>query len=70
MLVISRKKNEKILIADNIEITILELGGKRVRIGIRAPKEVVIHTHLKSSPPEPARSHLRLIRTPLSMTGT
>jgi carbon storage regulator len=70
MLVVSRKKNEKILIADNIEITILELGRSRVRIGIHAPKEVVIHTHLKSSPPVPARSHLKLIRTPLDRTGT
>jgi carbon storage regulator len=70
MLVISRKKNEKILIADNIEITILETGRNRVRIGIRAPKEVVVHTHLKSSPPAETRSHLRLIRTSLDMTGT
>ena len=70
MLVVSRKKNEKILIADNIEITILELGSKRVRIGIRAPKEVVIHTHLKQSPPGSIRSHLKLVRLPLDMTGT
>ena len=70
MLVVSRKKNEKILIADNIEITILETGRNRVRVGIRAPKEVVIHTHLKSSPPAAIRSQLRLIRTPSTMTGT
>jgi hypothetical protein len=70
MLVISRKKNEKILIADNIEITILEVGRNRVRVGIRAPKEVVVHTHLKSSPPGEIRGHLRLVRTTLDMTGT
>jgi hypothetical protein len=51
MLVISRKKTEKIIIADNIEITILELGRSRVRFGIQAPKEIPILTRFKSSPP-------------------
>jgi len=51
MLVISRKKNEKIIIWENIEITILELGRNRVRFGVQAPREVLIHTRLKLSPP-------------------
>jgi sRNA-binding carbon storage regulator CsrA len=50
MLIISRKKDQKIIIADNIEITILEVGKNRVRFGINAPKQVPIHTRLKSLP--------------------
>ena len=49
MLIISRKKDEKIIVADDIEITILEVGRNRVRFGIKAPKHVLIHTHLKTS---------------------
>jgi hypothetical protein len=45
MLIISRKKNEKILIGGGaIEITVLRLVGKHVRFGIRAPKHIVIDT--------------------------
>ena len=50
MLIISRKKDEKIILADDIEITILEVGRNRVRFGIKAPKSVPIHTRLKTSP--------------------
>jgi len=50
MLIISRKKDEKIIVADDIEITILEVGRNRVRFGIKAPKEVSIQTRLKSAP--------------------
>ena len=50
MLIISRKKMEKIIIADDIEITILEVGRNRVRFGIQAPKDVPINTHLKATP--------------------
>ena len=51
MLIISRKKEQKIIVADNIEITILEVGRNRVRFGIKAPKHIPIHTRLKDSPP-------------------
>jgi hypothetical protein len=55
MLIISRKKDQKIIVADDIEITILEVGRNRVRLGIKAPKHIPIHTRLKTSPgPEPA----------------
>jgi len=50
MLIISRKKDEKIIVADDIEITILEVGRNRVRFGIKAPKDVAIQTRLKTGP--------------------
>ena len=50
MLIISRKKDQKIILADEIEITILDVGRNRVRFGIKAPKHIPIHTRLKSSP--------------------
>ena len=51
MLIISRKKEEKIIVADEIEITILEVSKNRVRFGIKAPKSVAIQTRLKDSAP-------------------
>ena len=50
MLIITRKKDQKIIVADDIEITVLEVGRNRVRFGIKAPKHIPIHTHLKESP--------------------
>ena len=43
MLVLSRKKNESIIIDGKIEIKIIETEDGRVRIGIEAPKEIQIH---------------------------
>lgn len=43
MLALSRKKNEAIIINNNVEITILEVKGDQVKIGISAPKEVPIY---------------------------
>lgn len=43
MLVLSRKKDEKIRIGDNVEITVIEIRGDKVRLGIEAPKDVPVH---------------------------
>jgi carbon storage regulator len=43
MLVLSRKKNEKIVINESIVITVVDVRGDRVRIGIDAPRDVPIH---------------------------
>ncbi|QDT46987.1 carbon storage regulator CsrA [Symmachiella dynata] len=43
MLVLSRKKNESIVIDDNIVITVVEVRGDKVRLGIQAPKEIPVH---------------------------
>lgn len=43
MLVLSRKKNEGIMIADNIEIVVVEIRGDKVRLGIEAPREISVH---------------------------
>ncbi len=42
MLVVSRKKSESILIGDDIEIIVTDIGAERVKIGIKAPKGVTI----------------------------
>lgn len=43
MLALSRKENESIVIGNDIEVTILEIKGDQVKIGIRAPKSVSIY---------------------------
>jgi carbon storage regulator len=43
MLVLSRRKGERIVIGSDIEVVVMEARGDRVRIGIEAPAEVPIH---------------------------
>lgn len=43
MLVLSRKPGERILIGDDVTLTVIEVRGARVRLGIDAPKHVRIH---------------------------
>ncbi len=43
MLVLSRKKNESIVINDEITIVVVEIRGDKVRLGVEAPKEVPVH---------------------------
>ena len=42
MLVLSRQRDESIIIADNIKITIVDIRGDKVRLGIDAPKEIPV----------------------------
>jgi len=43
MLVLSRSRNEQVLIGDDISVTVVQIEGDRVRLGFLAPKEVPIH---------------------------
>ena len=43
MLVLSRQRDETIMIGDDIEITIVDIRGDKVRVGINAPKEISVH---------------------------
>ena len=43
MLALSRKKNEALMINNNMEVTILEIKGDQVKIGIEAPREVPVY---------------------------
>ena len=43
MLVLSRKKNESIVINNDVVITVIEVRGDKVRLGIVAPKDVPVH---------------------------
>lgn len=43
MLILSRKKDESIIIGDNIEISIVDIKGDHVKLGIHAPKNVKVY---------------------------
>lgn len=43
MLVLSRKKSESIVINDDVVITVVEVRGDKVRLGIQAPREIPVH---------------------------
>lgn len=43
MLVLTRKKGQSIIIGDDVEITVVEVFGDQVRLGIKAPKEIAVH---------------------------
>jgi carbon storage regulator len=43
MLVLSRKQEESIVIGENIVVTVVEIRGDKVRLGITAPREVTVH---------------------------
>lgn len=43
MLVLTRKKNESIIINDVIKVTVVEIRGDKVRLGIEAPREIDVH---------------------------
>lgn len=43
MLVLSRKKNESVVVDGSIRITVVEVRGDKVRLGIEAPKDIPVH---------------------------
>lgn len=43
MLVLTRKVNQSIVIGDDIEVVVLEVRGEQIRLGIKAPRDVVVH---------------------------
>lgn len=58
MLVLTRRNNEKVVIAENIVITVVEIRGDKVRLGIEAPRDVPVHRQevhdqIKREPTEP-----------------
>lgn len=45
MLILSRKLNEKIIIDDTIEVSVVEIKGDHIKLGILAPKSVKVYRH-------------------------
>ena len=43
MLVLSRQRDESIIIGDNVVVTVVDVRGDKVRLGIQAPKEIPVH---------------------------
>ncbi|MFV1951923.1 MAG: carbon storage regulator CsrA [Nitrospinota bacterium] len=43
MLILTRKSGESVTIGDDIKITVIEIRGKQVRLGIEAPAELIVH---------------------------
>src|SRR5450755_4384567 len=43
MLVLSRQRDETIMIGDDVEVTVVDIRGDKVRLGINAPKEISVH---------------------------
>ncbi len=43
MLILTRKIGESLMIGDNVTVTVLGVKGTQVRIGVNAPKEIVVH---------------------------
>ncbi len=67
MLVLSRKKNESIIINDVITVTVVEIRGDKVRLGIEAPKEVTVH---RREVYEAIQNQQRLLREANSRAST
>jgi carbon storage regulator len=64
MLVLSRQRNESIMIGDDVEITIVDVRGDKVRLGITAPKTISVHRkevynaiQLEKAGQKPVKSH-------------
>ena len=64
MLVLSRKKNESIMINDDIRVVVVDIKGDKVKLGIEAPKEIPVHRRevfeaiQRGEPPPGMKKHL------------
>jgi len=63
MLVLTRKRNESIMIGDDIELSIVAVEGDQVKIGIKAPKHIEVHRkevylEIQQANQEAAQSHV------------
>ena len=61
MLVLSRQRDESIMIGDKIVITVVDIRGDKVRLGIEAPQEIPVHRQevyeaIKRNDPRPPRT--------------
>jgi carbon storage regulator len=56
MLVLTRKVEESIMIAENVVVTVLSVSGGKVRLGVQAPREVPVVRKEVSQPPPPIPS--------------
>ncbi len=55
MLVLSRKTHQRIRLGDSIVVTVIDVGGDRVRLGIEAPRDVpILREELQRAQPEPS----------------
>lgn len=43
MLILTRKQGESVAIGDEIQVTVVEIQGKQVKLGVRAPREIAVH---------------------------
>ncbi len=67
MLVVTRKTEESIIIADNIEIVVLEVSKDRVKLGITAPKDIkIIRNELRSAQEANVESSKQLTKEALT----
>ena len=67
MLVLSSQRDETIMIGDDIEVTVVDIRGDKVRLGINAPKEISVHRKEVTTPSaartvRPRRSSPRICR--------
>ena len=54
MLVLSRKQGQRVCIGDDIEVTVLDIRGSRVRLGVNAPRHVPVDREEWHREPQPA----------------
>jgi carbon storage regulator len=62
MLVLNRKRGEAVMIGDNVEVTVLQVHGGRVKLGFRSPIDVSIHreeVYQRTNPAAKARAASR-----------